>query len=99
MPGATIRLTLKRDGSAALACSAQEMGMGTATVQAQHAADRLGLPVEAVTFELGDSALPASPFAGGSSQTARSPARWRRPPKSSRPNCCGLQATTPRSQG
>ncbi|MET0314371.1 MAG: xanthine dehydrogenase family protein molybdopterin-binding subunit [Hansschlegelia sp.] len=70
MPGATIRLTLRRDGTATLACSAQEMGMGTATVQAQHAADRLGLPVEAVTFELGDSALPASPFAGGSSQTA-----------------------------
>jgi len=70
MPGATVRLTLKRDGIATLACSAQEMGMGTATVQAQHAADRLGLPVEAVTFELGDSALPASPFAGGSSQTA-----------------------------
>ncbi|MET0314520.1 MAG: xanthine dehydrogenase family protein molybdopterin-binding subunit, partial [Hansschlegelia sp.] len=70
MPGATIRLTLRRDGTATLACSAQEMGMGTATVQAQHAADRLGLPIEAVTFELGDSALPASPFAGGSSQTA-----------------------------
>lgn len=70
MPGATVRLTLKRDGTATLACSAQEMGMGTATVQAQHAADRLGLPVGAVTFELGDSALPASPFAGGSSQTA-----------------------------
>jgi xanthine dehydrogenase YagR molybdenum-binding subunit len=70
MPGANIRLTLRRDGTATLACSAQEMGMGTATVQTQHAADRLGLPVEAITFELGDSALPAAPFAGGSSQTA-----------------------------
>ena len=70
MPGANVRLTLRSDGSAEVACSAQEMGMGTATVQAQHAADRLGLPLESVTFELGDSALPAAPMAGGSSQTA-----------------------------
>lgn len=70
MPGANIRLTLRRDGTATLACSAQEMGMGAATVQTQHAADRLGLSVDAITFELGDSALPAAPFAGGSSQTA-----------------------------
>lgn len=69
MPGANVRITLHGDGSATVACSAQEMGMGTATVQAQHAADRLGLPLEAITFELGDSALPAAPMAGGSSQT------------------------------
>lgn len=70
MPGASARITLRSDGSAVIACSAQEMGMGTATVQSQHAADRLGLPVSKVVFELGDSALPAAPFAGGSSQTA-----------------------------
>jgi len=70
MPSATVRIRLGRDGSAKVSCSAQEMGMGTATVQTQHAADRLGLPIEAITFELGDSALPAAPMAGGSSQTA-----------------------------
>lgn len=69
MPGANARITLRRDGSATVSCSAQEMGMGTATVQVQHAADRLGLPVEAITFEMGDSALPAGPLAGGSAQT------------------------------
>lgn len=69
MPGAHVRITLRRDGSATVACSAQEMGMGTATVQVQHAADRLGLPVEAIRFEMGDSALPAGPMAGGSCQT------------------------------
>lgn len=69
MPGANVRLTLHRDGRATVACSAQEMGMGTATAQVQHAADRLGLPVEAVTFEMGDSSLPAGPMAGGSAQT------------------------------
>lgn len=70
VPGNSVRLMLRSDGSAAVACSAQEMGMGTATVQTQHAADRLGLPLEKVTFELGDSALPSISAAGGSSQTA-----------------------------
>jgi xanthine dehydrogenase YagR molybdenum-binding subunit len=69
MPNANVRITLRRDGTAVVASSAQEMGMGTATVQSQHAADRLGLPVEHVTFEMGDSTLPAAPIAGGSSQT------------------------------
>jgi xanthine dehydrogenase YagR molybdenum-binding subunit len=44
--------------------------MGTATVQAQHAADRLGLTLDQITFEYGDSSLPAGAMAGGSSQTA-----------------------------
>ena len=49
--------------------AAHEMGMGTATVQLQHAAERLGLPIEKVSFQYGDSALPDSPMAGGSCQT------------------------------
>ncbi|MGQ9367515.1 xanthine dehydrogenase family protein molybdopterin-binding subunit [Azospirillum sp. ST 5-10] len=69
LPGVNVRVTVRRDGSATVACSAQDMGMGTATVQVQHAADRLGLPVGAIAFEMGDSALPAGPVAGGSSQT------------------------------
>jgi len=68
-PGAAVRLTVRGDGTAALACSGQEMGMGTATVLAQQLADRLGLPLAAVDIEIGDSALPAAPVAGGSSQT------------------------------
>ena len=70
MPGSSVRLTLRRDGTATVACSAQEMGMGTSTVQAQHAADRLGLPLSAVRIETGDSDLPAASMAGGSAQTA-----------------------------
>ncbi len=69
MPGATVRLTIRRDGTATLGCSGQEMGMGTATVLAQQVADRLGLPLDAVTVEIGDSDLPAAPMAGGSGQT------------------------------
>ena len=43
--------------------------MGTATVQTQHAAERLGLPFKNVRFEYGDSNLPQAPVAGGSNQT------------------------------
>ena len=70
MPGGAARVTVTRDGHARVAMASHEMGMGTATVQAQAGADRLGLPVEHVTFEYGDTELPAGTVAGGSSQTA-----------------------------
>ena len=41
-----------------------EMGMGTATVQAQLAAELLGLPVEHVRFDYGDSSLTSGTVAG-----------------------------------
>ena len=69
-PGVASRIRLDAEGHATVSIAAHEMGMGTATVQAQHAADRLGLPLEQVTFEYGDSSLPAGAMAGGSSQTA-----------------------------
>jgi xanthine dehydrogenase YagR molybdenum-binding subunit len=67
---ATVRVRMSSDGTAIVQAAAHEMGMGTATVQIQHAAERLGLPVEKVSFHYGDSALPDGPItAGGSSQT------------------------------
>jgi xanthine dehydrogenase YagR molybdenum-binding subunit len=70
MPGGAASIRLSADGRAVVKMGAHEMGMGTATVQAQHAAERLGLPMERVRFEYGDTALPAGTIAGGSSQTA-----------------------------
>jgi xanthine dehydrogenase YagR molybdenum-binding subunit len=70
MPGMSVRITLDAHGFAHVASAAHEMGMGTATVQRQHAADRLGLPLDKVSVEIGDSSLPFGSFAGGSSQTA-----------------------------
>lgn len=70
MPGTSVRITIDANGHAHVASAAQEMGMGTATVQRQHAADRLGLPLDSVTVTIGDSRLPFASFAGGSSQTA-----------------------------
>ena len=52
------RVRINADGTALVQTSCQEMGMGTATVQTQHAAERLGLPLENVRFEYGDSSLP-----------------------------------------
>ncbi len=66
---ATARVRLNADGTAVVQCAAQEMGMGTATVQTQHAAERLGLTMEKVRFEYGDTTLPQAPVAGGSNQT------------------------------
>lgn len=63
------RVRIHADGTALVQTSCQEMGMGTETVQTQHAAERLGLPMEKVRFEYGDSTLPAAGVAGGSSQT------------------------------
>jgi xanthine dehydrogenase YagR molybdenum-binding subunit len=70
MPGSSARITLDSSGNAHVASAAHEMGMGTATVQRLHAADRLGLPLDSVSVTIGDSSLPFASYAGGSSQTA-----------------------------
>ena len=66
---AAAALRLAADGSVIVRSAAHEMGMGTATVQSQHAAERLGLTLDKVQFEYGDTALPDAPVAGGSNQT------------------------------
>ena len=69
-PGGAARIALTRDGRATVEVAAHDMGMGTATVQTQVAAERLGLPMDQVTFAYGDSTLPGVVLAGGSQQTA-----------------------------
>ncbi|MDR6773216.1 xanthine dehydrogenase family protein molybdopterin-binding subunit [Azospirillum sp. BE72] len=70
MPGGAARITLDAAGHARIDVAAHEMGMGTATTHTQVAADRLGLPLDAVTVRYGDSSLPGVILAGGSQQTA-----------------------------
>jgi xanthine dehydrogenase YagR molybdenum-binding subunit len=68
---AKARLRICANGTAIVQTPASDMGMGTATAQIQHAADRLGLQLDQVTFQYGDSNLPDTPvMAGGSNQTA-----------------------------
>jgi len=64
------RITLSKVGHATVEVPAHEMGMGTATTQALVTAERLGLPLERVTFAHGDSELPGFVIAGRSAQTA-----------------------------
>ena len=70
MPGGKAKLTLSSDGRVTAAFAAHEMGMGTATVQAQVVADRLGLGMDCVEIQYGDSSIDGTFLAGGSSQTA-----------------------------
>jgi xanthine dehydrogenase YagR molybdenum-binding subunit len=62
--------TMNADGTALVKCAAHDIGTGAYTVLTQISAEALGLPVEKVNFELGDSDLPHGPVAGGSNTTA-----------------------------
>ncbi|GJE71768.1 Aldehyde oxidoreductase molybdenum-binding subunit PaoC [Methylorubrum podarium] len=66
---ATLRLRLSADGGAEVACAHHEIGNGITTLLAMGAAEGLGVPVERVRVELGDTALPAAGLSGGSSTT------------------------------
>ena len=59
------------DGSVVIQSATQDIGTGTYTIMAQLAAATLGMPVNRVRFELGDSKFAKAPVSGGS-QTAAS---------------------------
>ncbi len=61
---------LDADGTAVVRSGTQDLGTGTYTTMTQVAADELGLPIERVRAELGDSRFPAAPVSGGSTTTA-----------------------------
>jgi xanthine dehydrogenase YagR molybdenum-binding subunit len=62
----TVRIVMGANGHAEVACATSDIGTGTYTIMAQVAADKLGLPLENISVELGDSNLPQSPVEGGS---------------------------------
>jgi xanthine dehydrogenase YagR molybdenum-binding subunit len=57
---------LTADGKLEVACATADIGTGTCTILTQIAADMLGLPLECVTANVGDSNLPSSFVEGGS---------------------------------
>jgi xanthine dehydrogenase YagR molybdenum-binding subunit len=63
---ASARAVLKGDGRLHVSSASTDIGTGTGTAMTQIAAATLGLPLEQVAFELGDSDLPLSPLQGGS---------------------------------
>jgi len=64
---ARARAVLGADGRLTVSSAATDIGTGTYTVMSQIAAAAMGLPLEHVTFRLGDSTLPVAPIEGGSS--------------------------------
>ncbi|MEQ8393549.1 xanthine dehydrogenase family protein molybdopterin-binding subunit [Thalassobaculum sp.] len=67
---ATARVCLHPNGHATVQTASHEIGTGIRTVSAQLAAECLGIPVDAVDVETGDSTLPPAPVSGGSNSTA-----------------------------
>jgi xanthine dehydrogenase YagR molybdenum-binding subunit len=67
---AAARLSVSPDGKATIAMAGHEIGTGAYTIIAMTTAERLGLPVEAITVLMGDSDLPPVPAAGGSNNAA-----------------------------
>jgi xanthine dehydrogenase YagR molybdenum-binding subunit len=67
---ATARITLKADGAAHVSSATSDIGPGTYTVITMIAAEYLGLEIERVKFELGDTKFPRAPAQGGSWTTS-----------------------------
>jgi xanthine dehydrogenase YagR molybdenum-binding subunit len=61
---------LTADGRLVVGSGTADIGTGTYTIMTQIAAETLGLPLECVTFELGDTKLPLAPVEGGSMTAA-----------------------------
>jgi xanthine dehydrogenase YagR molybdenum-binding subunit len=67
---ASATATLRPDGTVSVKSGSQDIGTGTYTVMTQVAAEALGLPVERVQFDLGDTDMPETPTSGGSATAA-----------------------------
>src|SRR6185436_11436241 len=63
---ARAKARLLPDGTAHVTSAASDMGPGTWTSMTQVAAETLGLPLDKVRFELGDTNFPKAPVHGGS---------------------------------
>lgn len=64
------RVLTTPEGQLRFAAATHEVGTGVRTVMAQVGADATGMPLDAVTFESGDSLFPDAPYSGASQTTA-----------------------------
>jgi len=63
---ASAKAVLSDDGKLVVSSATTDIGTGTYTIMCQIAAEALDMPIEDVSFELGDSSLPKAPLQGGS---------------------------------
>ncbi|RZK29220.1 MAG: xanthine dehydrogenase family protein molybdopterin-binding subunit, partial [Hymenobacter sp.] len=66
MQKAEAKASLAADGRLTVRSATNDQGAGTYVIMTQMAAQTLGLPMEQVTFELGDTEMPMAPIQGGS---------------------------------
>lgn len=67
---ASAKITFRPDGTATVSSATSDIGPGTYTVMTMIAAEFLGLPLDQVSFELGDTRQPKAPAQGGSWTTS-----------------------------
>ena len=67
---AAAHAVLDKNGIVTISSATHEIGTGTYTTMSQIAANSLGLPLDKVHFQLGDSQFPEAPVNGGSWLTA-----------------------------
>ena len=63
---ASAKIKLLADGTVNIQSATSDIGPGTATSMTLIAADTLGIGVDKITFDLGDSSFPVAPTQGGS---------------------------------
>ena len=59
-------VSIRRDGAAHVRSAATDIGTGTYTIATQVTAELLGLDIDQVQVEIGDTDLPFAPYSGGS---------------------------------
>ena len=64
------RIVLETTGIATVKIAAHDLGTGTHTIIAQTAAERLGLPIDRIVVQIGDTDLPPAGLAAGSSHAS-----------------------------
>jgi xanthine dehydrogenase YagR molybdenum-binding subunit len=94
---AAARARVTPDGHARVQSGTHDLGTGTYTIMTQIAADALGMPVEAVRFELGDTDLPAADLSASSSTAASVSFAVRRAGENARNQVIDLAISDPRS--
>ena len=62
----SVRARLRPDGVLEVATASADIGTGTYTIMTQIASEEMGLPVDRIEAQLGDSSLPKAPVEGGS---------------------------------
>ena len=67
---ATVKGILKNDGNLVLQSAVSDMGPGTSTAMEKIASELMGISIDKIFFEMGDTDLPTGPMQGGSGSSS-----------------------------